>query len=98
MLSGSVLLRRPVRIDLSLFSRSPVKNTAPAQSPVASLIAQILELNPNLPTDFLARFSEPALREFLAHLQTEHEPRGRASVWVRRSGRPAMVHRASRDH
>lgn len=96
MIPASLSLRRPVRIDLSLFSRSAPAPRAHTPSPVAGLISQIIEINPSATSDFLARFAEPALREYLSHLQTGQEPRGRGSTWVRSAGRPAIVTRAAK--
>jgi|GEM_PF-1191588 len=96
MIPASLSLRRPVRIDLSLFSRPGPVARAHTASPMAGLISQIIEINPSATSDFLVRFGEPALREYLAHLQTGQEPRGRSSTWVRSAGRPAIVTRAAR--
>ncbi|GJQ28150.1 MAG: hypothetical protein HBSAPP03_00340 [Phycisphaerae bacterium] len=62
----------------------------------AQLIGRILEINPSATPEFLARFTGPALAEYLDHLTLTIEPRGRGSVWVRRAGPSAIMVRASR--
>lgn len=50
----------------------------------ATLIASICEINPSASTEWLARFSEADLRDYLDHLTVSMEPAARAR-WVRRS-------------
>jgi len=61
----------------------------------ATLIAEILELNPSATVDFLSSFSVPALEEYRAHLRLTTEPRGRSAAWTRRPGVPGIVTRAA---
>jgi len=58
----------------------------------AILIASICEINPSASTEWLARFSETDLREYLNHLQVTMEPAAVAR-WVRRNDRAPMVMR-----
>ena len=58
----------------------------------ATLIASICEINPSASTEWLARFSETDLREYLNHLHVTMEPAAVAR-WVRRNDRAPMVMR-----
>jgi hypothetical protein len=92
MFSVSSLLRRPVRVELPLFARAARRSRLPEER--GRLLAEILELNPSATPDFLDHFADAALTEYLAHLHNGLEPRG--SAWIRREGRPAIVHRLAR--
>lgn len=56
-------------------------------------IDHILELNASATQEWLETFSETELKQYLAHLQHAHEPRGGESYWVRRDGVKAVVTR-----
>jgi hypothetical protein len=58
----------------------------------ATLIASICEINPSASTEWLAKFSESDLREYLNHLQVTMEP-ALLARWVRRNDRAPMVTR-----
>lgn len=62
----------------------------------AQLISSILEKNPSASLEFLGRFPEPALKDYLDHLELTAEPRGLGRGWVRRTGAPAIVTRVAR--
>lgn len=62
----------------------------------AQLMSSILERNPSASLEFLARFPEPALKDYLEHLELIAEPRQRGRGWVRRGGTPAIVTRMVR--
>ena len=56
----------------------------------ASLIASICEINPSASAEWLMKFSESDLREYLNHLQVTMEP-ALLARWVRRNDRAPMV-------
>ncbi len=93
MIQGTLRLVRPVRVEIPFF-RTPAPVREPLPTSRNRLVAQIQEINPSAGREFLERFGDSALREYLEHLQTGVEPRG--TGWVRREGRPAIVHRNSR--
>lgn len=62
----------------------------------AQLISSILEKNPSASLEFLGRFPEPALKDYLDHLELTAEPRGLGRGWIRRDGQPAIVTRVPR--
>ena len=55
------------------------------------LIEQILEKTSGIPAGFLETFSEPALKLYLRRLTTVRGNRGKGSVWVRKTGSPAIA-------
>ncbi len=57
------------------------------------IISAILQLNRSAQTDWLSKFTTPALRRYLDHLEVTLEPRGRESVWIRSAETPAVVTR-----
>jgi hypothetical protein len=63
-----------------------------AVSEKATLIASICEINPSASTEWLAKFSESDLREYLSHLMVAMEPVS-AARWVRRTDRAPIVTR-----
>jgi hypothetical protein len=50
----------------------------------ATLIASICEINPSASTEWLSRFPDSDLRDYLDHLMISMEPAARAR-WVRRN-------------
>ena len=58
------------------------------------MIEMIRERNQSASSDFLVKFDEEALRNYLARLTTLKDHRGRASVWVRTGIAPASTTRA----
>ena len=58
----------------------------------ATLIASICEINPSASTEWLAKFTETDLREYLNHLQLTMEP-AMVARWVRRNDRAPMITR-----
>lgn len=79
----SLLPRRVVKIDITHTAGENGFNFRRQQ-----LIDQIIAINPSATVDFLAQFEEPALDEYLEHLQASKQPRGRESRWVRPSRTP----------
>ncbi|CAG0999946.1 hypothetical protein PHYC_02808 [Phycisphaerales bacterium] len=91
---AAALLRKPVHVEIP-FDEKPVP-TGVSRLSRAQLVERIMELNPTAGREFLARFTGPALGEYLDHLTLTVEPRGKASVWVRRSGPPAIITRSTK--
>lgn len=93
MPASSGLLRFPIRVEL------PARSSAvqPEPGARAHLMGQIIEINPTATRDFLARFGEKALGDYLDHLQSAQEPRGPGASRLRAPGRPAVTQRRSRD-
>jgi hypothetical protein len=58
----------------------------------ATLIASICEINPSASAEWLMRFTESDLREYLNHLQLTLGPASSAR-WVRRNDRAPMITR-----
>jgi len=58
------------------------------------MIEMIRERNRSASSDFLVRFDEDALRNYLQRLTTLQGNRGRSSVWVRTGIAPASTTRA----
>lgn len=58
------------------------------------MIEQIRERNRSASNDFLVKFDEEALQNYLQRLTTLQGHRGRSSVWVRKGIAPASVMRA----
>jgi hypothetical protein len=60
------------------------------------VVDRIVNLNPTASTDFLSRFGEGPLSEYLARLDRAKGPRGREARWVRTGSSPAIVVRVAR--
>lgn len=91
---AAALLRKPVHVEIPFeVTQEPA---SPGRLSRAQLVERIMELNPTAGREFLSRFHGNALAEYLEHLSLAAEPRGRSSGWVRRSGQPAIVSRATR--
>jgi len=58
------------------------------------MIEKIRERNHSASSDFLVKFDEEALRNYLQRLTTLQGQRGRSSVWVRTGIAPAAITRA----
>lgn len=58
------------------------------------MIELIRQRNRSASNEFLVKFDEEALRNYLRRLTTIQGHRGRASVWVREGVAPASVMRA----
>lgn len=63
----------------------------------SDLINEIRSINHSVSGDYLRAFSYESLLEYLKHLQITTEPRDASSVWVRKSGKPAVCTRSRRD-
>lgn len=61
------------------------------ESPRDQLVDRIIRINTSATTEFLNRFAEPELSEYLEHLLSAQRPRGRRAVRVRAPGRPGIV-------
>jgi hypothetical protein len=66
----------------------------PALMSRAQLIERILEHNPTATPEFLSRFNENSLADYLDHLCVVDEP---AVPWVRKGIAPAIVRRNPRE-
>jgi hypothetical protein len=55
------------------------------------LIDNIKRFNTTVPTAFLAQFDEPALKQYLEHLEGAHKQHARISTWVRKTPKLRMV-------
>lgn len=58
-----------------------------------NVIEQIRALNRSAPQEFLVSFNERTLETYLKRLSLARGGRGRSSVWVRQSDKPAVVTR-----
>lgn len=61
------------------------------------VLDRIISINTSATMDFLNRFSDRALNDYLEHLQITQTPRGPHSRWVRRADTPAIIARESDD-
>jgi len=100
-LSPKLAAKLPVRIDISWVKRreNEMEPSAPsaAESPEqATLLTQILELNPTASLDFLTQFSPIALRDYLDHLSSASMPRGRLARRLRPDNMPGVTVRTTR--
>jgi len=55
------------------------------------LVEEIRELSPTAPAGYLLRFNDRALEDYLRHLRSAAEPRGRAARWLRPGDTPAIM-------
>lgn len=61
----------------------------------AQLMTRIIDLNPTASIDYLTRFADDALRDYLDHVDTAKDPRRARIGWVRRNSVPAVAVRES---
>lgn len=59
------------------------------------VLTRILEIMPSASLDYLNRFSDRALREYLDHVDTATDPKRRHVGWQRRTHAPAVAMRES---
>lgn len=57
------------------------------------VLSQIVELNPGASADFLARFRDEALQEYLQRLNLRRDFARGPSPWIRHTSAPAIVFR-----
>ena len=57
----------------------------------AKVVELILGINKTVAVEYLEQFKDRSLRNYLAHLETTAQPRGRGSRWERRGDSPALV-------
>lgn len=57
------------------------------------VVDRIMHLNPSAREEFLSRFGQASLAEYLQRLDASKRPRGRDAIWVRRGPTPAIVTR-----
>ena len=57
----------------------------------AKVVELILGINKTVAVEYLEQFKDRSLRNYLAHLETMAQPRGRGSRWERRGESPALV-------
>ena len=55
------------------------------------VVERIMRMNNSATLEFLAPFTTPMLRDYMDHLVTSLEPRGRNSRWARRADSPAIL-------
>jgi len=79
----------------SLFDTSCSSGGAPAVSSPGltreQVVERIMTINPSAAADFLARFKSESLSNYLEHLVSAQQPRGRGSRWVRPGDSPAIM-------
>jgi|GEM_PF-1163816 len=63
----------------------------------ARVVERIIEMNPTASEQFLRVFSHRRLMDYMEHLVSASEPRGKHSTWLRRGDSPAIVAREPRD-
>ncbi len=99
MFAAASLARSVSKPVSRMFTRPLELSAGESADPLAAgraqLISSILEKNPSASLEFLGRFPEPALKDYLDHLEMVDEPRGMGRGWVRRSGAPAIVTRVA---
>jgi len=78
-------------------AESPAGASAEARLTREQMVERILDLNKSATNDFLDRFEDPPLRNYLDHLIAASSPRGAQSRWIRRGDTPAIVSRESDD-
>lgn len=61
----------------------------------AQMMTRIIELNPSASIDYLARFDDEALGEYLSHIDTASDPRRARVGWQRKNSVPAVAFRES---
>lgn len=57
----------------------------------AQVMTRIIELNPTASIDYLARFNDEALADYLAHVDTAIDPRRSRIGWLRKATVPAVA-------
>ncbi len=57
----------------------------------AKVMELILTINKTVAVEYLDQFKDRALRNYLAHLETTMQPRGRGARWERRGESPALI-------
>lgn len=59
----------------------------------AQVMTRIIELNPTASIDYLTRFDDEALADYLAHVDTASDPRRARVGWLRKDSVPAVAFR-----
>ena len=59
----------------------------------AQVMTRIIELNPTASIDYLTRFDDEALGDYLAHVDTASDPRRARVGWLRKDSVPAVAFR-----
>lgn len=75
-------------------SEPPERSSTSSRLTREQLLDRIMTLNPSATSEFLARFGDEDLDEYLRRLSRARGPRGRDEGWVRRSGEPGISSRA----
>lgn len=75
----------------------PVSSPLPVSTPLSrgQTITRILEINASASSDYLLRFDDAQLREYLDHVDTALDTRRRSIGWQRRETIPAVAMRDS---
>jgi hypothetical protein len=88
----AAMVDAPVVVDpLDARLADLASSTSTAALTREQLMDRILLLNPTAEVGFLVDFSEGELRDYFGRLQHAHKPRGRASIWQRPDGEPAIA-------
>ena len=61
------------------------------------VVDRIMTINPTAAAEFLARFKSQSLANYLEHLLSAQQPRGRGARWVRPDESPAIMVAERRD-
>ena len=57
------------------------------------MVARIMDMNTTASEEFLGRFRDRDLREYMDHLNAAQVPRGAGARWARRDSTPGIVSR-----
>jgi hypothetical protein len=60
-------------------------------------VDRIMTINPTAAAEFLARFKSESLANYLEHLVSAQQPRGRGHRWLRPGDSPAIMVADRRD-
>lgn len=89
-----------VRLEQNIVTAEVAEATEPVAMGTLTkvrLVERIIEMNPTASEQFLRVFSHKGLMDYMEHLASAQEPRGRNSSWLRRGDSPAILAREPRD-
>jgi hypothetical protein len=78
-------------------SEPPESSSPSSRMTREQVVSRIIQINPTATSDFLERFSEHNLGQYLDHLVAASGPRGGHSRWLRPGDSPAITERAAED-
>lgn len=98
LISSRLASHLPAQISAWLAPREETLPAAPIdESPECSrLVSAILELNPTASPLFLNQFPIAALEDYLEHLLSAAQPRGRDAIRIRPANTPGITTRRAR--